>query len=70
MNVMQEVRNKLDNEIKHTVKKVKTLIKEGNITEEKLNEITNLIVKASNLNHAFTLAQAIEDPKQSEESKT
>tara|TARA_B110000285_G_C14930401_1_gene517060 strand:+ start:538 stop:768 length:231 start_codon:yes stop_codon:yes gene_type:complete len=76
MNVYDAIASKIEIEMEHTVTKIKNLIDEGDITKEKLDEITNLMIIVSNLNQAFALAKTIRkdeedrDPTQQEESKT
>ena len=69
MNIYDAIGNKIQNEMEFTVTKIKKIIDEGDITKEKLNDVTNLMIILSNLNQALALSKTIK-PTKEEESKT
>tara|TARA_R110002124_G_scaffold258488_1_gene424295 strand:+ start:600 stop:827 length:228 start_codon:yes stop_codon:yes gene_type:complete len=67
--IYDKVASKLQLEMQNGVVKLESLIDEGDITTEKLNEITNLMILVSNLNQAYALSKTIGHVKPKEEEK-
>ncbi len=59
MTTMETITANIENEIAHTVTKIKKLMAECKGTKEQINEITNLIIIVSNLNQAYALSKTI-----------
>ena len=59
MNIYDAITKKIEDEMTHTVSKMKKIINKKDITKEELDEVTNLMIIVSNLNQAYALSKTI-----------